>query len=86
MAYPKHIWNQLKNLTASDLISALQRDGWTLDNTKGSAQVFIKKESTNRRVAIHFYPAKTYGAAMLRGLLNDIDWNEQDLRRLKLIK
>lgn len=39
-----------------------------------------------RRVGIHYHPQKTYGANMLRALLNDIGWTPADMRRLKLIK
>jgi predicted RNA binding protein YcfA (HicA-like mRNA interferase family) len=87
MAYPPNIWNQLKNVTADDLIAALQRDGWTRDPaSKGAILGFIKYGTPNRRITIHYHPRKTYGPGLLKGLLVDIGWSEHDFRRLKLIK
>lgn len=83
MAFSGGIWQQLKNLTADDLCHALARDGWACDMKGGSARVFVK---AGRRVAIHVHPGKTYGAGMLRSLLNDIGWADVDLYRLKLVK
>lgn len=86
MAFSPNVWNQLKNLTADDLISALERDGWEKDpSSKGAILGFIKKGSPNKRVTIHYHPKKTYGAKLLKGLLSDIGWEEADFRRLKLI-
>jgi predicted RNA binding protein YcfA (HicA-like mRNA interferase family) len=86
MAFPAHVWSQLRNCTADDLISALMRDGWDLDTASGSARVFRRRTSPPRHVSIHWHPKKTYGPKMLQALLADIGWSEADLRRLKLIK
>lgn len=86
MAFPPHVWSQLKNCTADHLIDALRRDDWTLDTTSGSARIFRKATSPPRRVSIHWHPKKTYGPKMLQALLGDIGWTEDDLRRLKLVK
>lgn len=83
MIFPAHIWAQLKNITAAELIRALERDGWQLRKSKGSRRIYRKGKRT---VAIHYHPRKTFGPRMLRSLLNDIGWDEEDLRRLKLIK
>ena len=40
MSFSKQIWDQLKNKTADEIISALKRDGAVLDATRGSARVF----------------------------------------------
>lgn len=84
MKYPRHIWNQLKNKTAKDLIYALQKDGAIRDETIGPEQIF--RYSDGRRVSIHFHPNKTYGPKLLKALLNDIGWTQKDMKRLKLIK
>jgi predicted RNA binding protein YcfA (HicA-like mRNA interferase family) len=78
------IWDQLKNKTADELISALERDGWILEGGKGnSVRVYIKELNL---VAIHYHPHKNYGAKMLSDLIEKTGWTEQDLKRLKLIK
>jgi predicted RNA binding protein YcfA (HicA-like mRNA interferase family) len=84
MRYSGNIWRQLKNLTADDLISALKRDGWIADDCSGSYHPFINPVTRNR-VIIHYHPRKTYGAKMLKSLLDDIGWNENDMARLGLI-
>ena len=82
----KQVWDQIKNITAKDLISSLNNDNnWDLDIIKGAEHVFITKDK-KRRVSIHYQPGKTYGPKLLKKLLADIDWTEKDMRRLKLIK
>jgi predicted RNA binding protein YcfA (HicA-like mRNA interferase family) len=84
VTFPRNVWEQLRNLTADELIAALRRDRWAIDSTRGSIRVY--RHSDGRRVAIHYHPQKTYGAKLLRALLDDIGWTTADLRRLKLIK
>lgn len=87
MAFTPNVWNQLKNLTADNLIKALERDGWTKDPaSKGATIGYIKGGSPKKRIVIHYHPKKTYGPGLLKGLIADIDWTEEDLRSLKLIK
>jgi len=85
MKFPPYIWNQLKNKSADDLISALKKDRWDLDEKRGAQQVW-RHPDRGRRVSIHYHPRKTYGPKLLKGLLKDIGWTESDMRRLKLIK
>lgn len=85
MSFAPNVWNQLKNLTADDLISSLKKDSWTKDETRGAILVFRSGDG-KKRVGIHYHPKKTYGAKLLRNLLDDIGWSEDDMRRLKLIK
>lgn len=84
MSFPPHIWRQLKGITADKLIVALEKDGWVRDEKQGSE--FIFRHHDGRRVSIHYHPRKTYGPKLLKNLLKDIGWVEEDLRRLKLIK
>jgi predicted RNA binding protein YcfA (HicA-like mRNA interferase family) len=84
MNFSKEVWDQLKNKCSQDLISALQRDGAMQDMCRGAVQVF--RYPNGKRVTIHYHPKKTYGRKVLRTLLEDIGWTEDDLRRLKLVK
>src|SRR5215469_2347085 len=84
MQYSRHVWEQLKNLTADDLISALERDGWKRDEGDGALIPFIDP-ATRNRVIIHYHPRKTFGPKLLKALLEDIGWKENDLARLRLI-
>lgn len=49
----------------------------------GSMRIY--KKGTNR-VSVHWHPKKTYGEKLLKALLNDIGWTDDDARRLKLIR
>ena len=84
MAFAKSVWDQLRNRTSGDLIRALLADGWEEDVTKGATRAFRKGHG--QRVVIHFHPKKTHGPNLLKGLIEDIGWSVDDLRKLKLIK
>jgi len=84
MKYSQNVWNQLKNKSPKDLMSALEKDGAICDVTRGAVQVY--RYSDGRRITIHYHPNKTYGPKFIKGLIDDIGWTEDDLRRLKLIK
>ena len=84
MSFPAHVWNQLKGITAGELMSALEKDGWTVDAKHGSIHIYISP--SGGRVSVHFHPHKTFGPGLLKGMLKDIGCNEGELRRLKLIK
>ena len=84
MSFSKQVWNQLKNKSPKDLMSALEKDGAILDITRGAVQVY--RYPDGRRVTIHYHPSKTYGPGLIKALIKDIGWTEEDLRRLKFIK
>lgn len=84
MRYSGDIWRQLKNLTADDLIAALERDGWERDECNGAFIPYINP-ATKNRVIVHYHPRKTYGPNLLKALLADIGWTEEDLARTQLI-
>jgi predicted RNA binding protein YcfA (HicA-like mRNA interferase family) len=77
-------WRQIKNVTTNKLIRALEKDGWVQDETRGA--VLVYRHPDGRRVTVHYHPSKTYGANLLKALLDDIGWTEDDMRRLKLIR
>jgi len=73
MAFSKNVWNQLKSVTADELISALKRDDYTKDPASKDATIsFIKLGTQTKRVVIHYHPRKTYGPGLLKGLIADI--------------
>lgn len=84
-SYSKNVWNQLKGLNADKLIAALLKDGFILDEFVRTERIYRHPDS--RKVSIHYHQgSKCYGKNLLKGLLDDIGWTEQDMRRLKLIK
>lgn len=88
MFYSPNVWNQLKGLTVEEILSALKKDGWEQDpSSKGATLGYIKRgRSPNERVVIHYHPKKTYNAGLLKKLIADIGWTEEDLVRLKILK
>lgn len=84
MSYPAHVWNQLKNKTCDDFVSALFKDGWVQDITIGAVRVYRK--GRGKRVSIHYHPQTTYKPGLLKSLLSEIGWTEDEMRKLKFIK
>ncbi len=84
MKYPKHVWDQIRNITADELINALKKDGWKLEVKKSAIQVFSHPDG--KRITIHYHTQKTYKPKLLKALLDDIGWSKEDFKRLKLIK
>ncbi|KAA3629392.1 MAG: addiction module toxin, HicA family [Proteobacteria bacterium] len=88
MSFHQNIWNQLNNITAGELVKALEKDGWIREETRGAIQAFRKENDghTIKRVTVHVHPKKTYGPKLLKELLVEIGWSESQLKKLKLIK
>ena len=84
MAFPSHVWSQLKGISADDLIRALEKDSWEHDGGSGSIRIY--RHPSGKRVSVHYHPQKTFGPKLLQDLLADIGWKEADMRKLKLIK
>jgi predicted RNA binding protein YcfA (HicA-like mRNA interferase family) len=85
MKYSQQTWNQLKNLTADEIISALEKTGWVQDQSSGAILIYYHPNNGSR-VTIHYHPRKTYRQGLLKGLLEDINWTEEEMRKIKLIK
>ena len=84
MNYPHNVWDQLKAITADELMRALRKDGWVQEVGIGAELPF--RNDDGRIAIIHYHPTKTYGPKTLKGLLEDIGWSVDDLKRLKLVK
>jgi predicted RNA binding protein YcfA (HicA-like mRNA interferase family) len=89
MAYTANVWNQVKNLSKGTLISALERDGWQLDATRGGIRLYVNTRfNPHRRVEIHYHKSsETFRSPrLLKDVLESIGWSEDDLKRLKLVR
>lgn len=85
MNYSEHVWKQLKNISADELISAMLKDGFVPDIHLKTERIY--RHPDGRRASIHYHTGSTcYGPKLLKALLEDIGWIEKDLRRLKLVK
>ena len=85
----------MKNTTAQNLMKALERDGWERERNKGKqgkrgastiAYRHPQRPTGQNRIVLHPHPKKTMGANLLKGLIDATGWDEDDLRRVKLIK
>lgn len=79
-------YSRLQSLTARELISALVRDGFTLDRQVGAHQHYIHPD--RRRVTVSFHRSgDTFSLKTLKRMIEDqARWTEDDLRRLGLLK
>lgn len=82
---PPHIWDQLRSISIDVLIRALEQDGFLVEPGNSAIRIY-RHPGTRKRVSIHYHPGKTFGPKLLKGLLDDIGWTVDDLKRLKLAK
>jgi predicted RNA binding protein YcfA (HicA-like mRNA interferase family) len=78
-------YTRLRSLTARELIGALKKDGFILDRQTGSHQLYY--HSDGRRVTVSSHAGVTFKIKTLKTMIEvQAKWNEDDLRRLKLLK
>lgn len=77
--------HKLKNIPVRELIRALEQDGFSYTRRKGSQRAY--RQPDGRRVIVHYHHAKdTLPLGTLQSFLDGTKWNEDDLKRLRLIK
>jgi len=73
-----------RSITAREIVSALEKDGFQLHHKRGSHRTYKKGQL---RVDVPYHsPGQTYPIKTLLSIINDAGWTEDDLKRLKLIK
>lgn len=79
-------YRQLKSLTAREVIRALRKDGFVLERQSGSHKQY--RHLSGRQVTVSFHhPSDTFKPKTLRSMIEvQACWNEEDFKRLKLIK
>ena len=76
---------QLKNTPAREWIKALERDSFIARKSKGSHHLY--QHSDGRRVLVVYHKlSDTFGLKTIKQLLDSTGWQENDLRRWKLLK
>ncbi len=70
-----------KGVTAREFVKALEADGFTNTRTKGSHHFF---QHTDGRATTVSYGkgSDTFPIGTLKGMISDVSWTENDLRRL----
>ena len=93
--FPQKSWTlqakqQLQSFTKSKYIDLLRKDpNWELEQIKGARHCFInpKLPKNYNRVVIHYHPKQRfYEWKLLRSILDQICWTEEELKKKKIIK
>lgn len=75
---------ELRTITTSELIRALEGDGFRWTRSKGSHRVY--RHPDGRRVVVSYYrPGATFPPKTLAAMPAGTRWTDADLRRLRLI-
>jgi predicted RNA binding protein YcfA (HicA-like mRNA interferase family) len=75
---------RLKNATARDWITRLERDGFALRRGKGSHHVY--EHPDGRRVLVVYHNLNDrFGPKTIKQLLSGTGWEEEELSRFGLI-
>ena len=78
-------YSKLRSLTARELMSALIKDGFYIDRESGSHYQFL--HPNKGRVTLSFHHTRdTFPPKTLKSIVQDAGWNEEDLKRLKILK
>ena len=78
------ILKELRELTARELISALERDGFVSRRTARGHHVYRHKDRRRVILAMHA-PGDTFPAKTLASIFEGAHWSDADLVRLGLV-
>ena len=86
LTFSKQVWDQLRAISAGEIMRALERDGFQTEQRAGSKILY--RHPDGRKMFIHFHSASdTFGERILKEVLfPGTSWEVKDLRRLKLIR
>ena len=74
-----------KGVSAREFTKALEADGFVNIRTNGSHHFYRHPDGRCTTVSFH-HKSDTFGTGLLKGMISDVNWTEDDLRRLDLIK
>jgi predicted RNA binding protein YcfA (HicA-like mRNA interferase family) len=79
-------YSRLRSITARQLVSALEADGFTLQRQKGSHRHY--RHPNGRRVTLSFHHSSdTFRPGTLKSIIEiQARWTADDLRRLRLLR
>ncbi len=74
-----------RGITAREFIKALHQDRFQLARMRGSHRIY--RHDDGRRVVVAFHSlSDTFPIGTLKGMISDIGWPDDDLRRLGLAR
>jgi predicted RNA binding protein YcfA (HicA-like mRNA interferase family) len=71
---------KLPRVTATDIIRALEKAGYSLSRQSGSHKIY--KNSSGRRVTVPYHSGDTLHPKVLKSILKDADLTVEDLKHL----
>ena len=75
----------ITNIKAKAIIKALEKDGFEFKRTSGSHHVY--KHQDGRRVVVAYHHlGETIPLGTLASIIEDAEWSDEDLIRLRLKK
>ena len=73
-----------RGVSARRLVRALEADGFQLQRVRGSHRIY--RHTDGRRVVVAYHGLNdTFPIGTLRAMIEDADWQDDDLRRLGLL-
>lgn len=72
---------KLPTLKARELVRVLEKSGFRLIHQKGSHATY-KHPVSQKRTTIPIHPGKDLKRGLLRGILNDLGWTQEDFLKL----
>ena len=74
-----------RGITAREFIRALQRHGFELARARGSHRIY--RHDDGRRVVVAYHSlSDSFPIGTLKGMIADIGWSDEELRRLGLAR
>lgn len=74
-----------RGLSARHFIRALEADGFALQRVSGSHRIY--RHADGRRIVVAYHGlSDTFPIGTLRAMIADAGWQDEDLRRLGLLK
>ena len=74
-----------RGITARQLAKTLQADGFVLQRTRGSHRIYRHSDDCRVVVAYHVL-GDSFSIGTLQAMISDAGWQEDDLRRLELLR
>ncbi len=73
-----------RGVSARQFVRALQEDGFVLQRVRGSHRIY--RHLDGRRVVVAYHQlGDSFPIGTLRAMIRDAGWQDEDLRRLRLI-
>lgn len=71
---------RLPRVTASQVIKALEKKGFSVARQSGSHKIY--KNAEGKRVTVSYHAGKILHPKVLRNILNDTDWTVEEFQEL----